>query len=209
MYIKNEALTAEQKYKTSIEEAQDYIENFDILETINNVGNDEVFTPVKICKQVLNMLPEEVWSNPNYKWLNPSDKNGVFPREIAIRLNEGLKEWEPDEEKRKKHILQNMLYSIGLTKFTSQVSRRTLYYCSDANRKFDGKIDEHGKSINGYAIGNGSWFNNFEGNILNPTSNHSFNKKGRCIYCGIRSKDKKGKPGRYSDPNQVEHYSYD
>jgi len=206
--FRNEAITAEQKFRTSVEEAQEYIENFDILETINNVGNDEVFTPVRVCQQILDILPDEVWSNPNYKWLNPSDKNGVFHREIALRLNEGLRDWEPNEEKRKKHILQNMLFSIGLTKFTSQVSRRTLYYCSDANRKFDGKRDKNGHSINGYAIGNGSWFDNEEGNIKNPTTSHKF-VKGRCKYCGTREKNRDGSPGRYSDPKQLEHYAYE
>lgn len=204
----NEALNAEKKFKTSVEEAQDYIENFDILETINNVGNDEVFTPVKVCQQILNMLPDEVWSNPNYKWLNPCDKNGVFLREIALRLNEGLKDWESDEEKRKKHILQSMLYSIGLTRFTSQVSRRTVYYCSEANKRFDGKVDSEGHSINGYAIGNGTWFDTSEGNILTPKTEHSF-VKGKCIYCGTAEKDKNGKPGRYSDTKQIEHYAYE
>lgn len=206
--FKNEALMAEKKHRTSVEEAQEYIENFDILETINNVGNDEVFTPVKVCQQILDILPDEVWTNPNYKWLNPSDKNGVFHREIAIRLDEGLKDWEPDEEKRKKHILQNMLFSIGLTKFTSQVSRRTLYYCSDANRSFDGKRDSHGHSINGYAIGDGSWFDNPEGNIKTPSTTHKF-VKGRCKYCGTREKSRDGSPGRYSDPKQLEHYAYE
>lgn len=206
--FRNEAITAEQKFRTSVEEAQEYIENFDILETINNVGNDEVFTPVRVCQQILDILPDEVWSNPNYKWLNPSDKNGVFHREIALRLNEGLRDWEPNEEKRKKHILQNMLFSIGLTKFTSQVSRRTLYYCSDANRNFDGKRDKNGYSINGYAIGNGSWFDSNEGNIKDPITSHRF-VRGRCKYCGTREKNKDGSPGRYSDPKQLEHYAYE
>jgi len=204
----NEALNAEKKFKTSVEEAQEYIENFDILETINNVGNDEVFTPVKVCQQMLNMLPDEVWSNPNYKWLNPCDKNGVFLREIALRLNEGLKGWESDEEKRKKHILQRMLYSIGLTRFTSQVSRRTVYYCAQANKCFDGKVDSEGHSINGYAIGNGGWFSSIDGNIKTPETEHTF-VKGKCIYCGTAEKDKNGKPGRYSDNKQIEHYAYE
>lgn len=204
----NEALNAEKKFKTSVEEAQEYIENFDILETINNVGNDEVFTPVKVCQQILDILPMEVWSNPNYKWLNPCDKNGVFLREIALRLDEGLKKWEPDEELRRKHILQKMLFSIGLTRFTSQVSRRTVYYCSQANKKFDGKVDLEGHSINGYAIGNGAWFDTPEGNILTPKTEHSF-VKGKCIFCGTNEKEKDGKPGRYSDPGQLEHYAYE
>ena len=41
---KNEALEAEGEYKSAVEDAYDYVENFDILETITNVGNDEVFT---------------------------------------------------------------------------------------------------------------------------------------------------------------------
>lgn len=203
MINNNDALNAEKKFRTSVEDAQEYIENFDILETINNVGNDEVFTPVKVCQQMLDILPIEVWSNPNYKWLNPCDKNGVFLREIALRLNDGLKEWESNDELRKKHILQNMLYSIGLTRFTSQVSRRTVYYCSDANRKFDGLVDADGHSINGYSIGNGGWFNTSEGNILTPITEHEFNKQGKCIYCGINSSSK------YIDPKQIEHYAYE
>ena len=140
--------------------------------------------------------------------MNPSDKNGAFHREIAIRLDEGLKDWEPDEQKRKQHILQNMLFSIGLTKFTSQVSRRTLYYCSDANRSFDGKRDNSGYSINGYAIGDGSWFDTPEGNIKTPSTTHKF-VKGRCEFCGTREKNTDGSYARYSDPRQIEHYAYE
>ena len=83
----NEALQAEDEYKTAVEVAYDYVENFDILETITNVGNDEVFTPRKTADMMLDSLPGEVWHNPNYKWLNPATKNGIFEREIAIRLD--------------------------------------------------------------------------------------------------------------------------
>ena len=38
---KNDALEAEDKYKTAVESANDYIDNFDILETITNVGKDK------------------------------------------------------------------------------------------------------------------------------------------------------------------------
>jgi site-specific DNA-methyltransferase (adenine-specific) len=206
--LKNDALLAKKKFSTSIQEAQEYIENFDILETINNVGNDEVFTPLKICNEVLDLLPNEVWENPQYKWLNPVDKNGVFLREIAIRLDKGLLYWEPNAEKRKKHILQNMLYSIGLTRFTSQVSRRTVYYCSVANKIFDGLTDNNGNSINGYSIGNGSWFKDSEGNIKTPNTDHTFHNN-KCEFCGILKYDSAGKYGKYADPKQIEHYAYE
>ena len=202
-FKENEALQAEYIHRSVVENSTDYIENFDILETITNVGNDEVFTPRKICDEMLDALPEEVWHNPNYKWLNPCSKNGIFEREIAIRLDKGLKDIIPETEKRRKHVLQNMIFSIGLTKFTSHVARRTLYYCNDASRKCDGLKADDGHYINGYSIGNGSWFNTSDGNILTPRSDHKFGKDNRCIYCGIRSDSK------YVDPNQREQYAYE
>ena len=215
----NDALLAEEQYKTAIEDAYDYVENFDILETITNVGNDEVFTPRKTADMMLNTLPEEVWHNPNYKWLNPATKNGVFEREIAIRLDKGLEAIIPDKEIRRKHILQDMIFSLGQTKFTSNVARRTVYYCSQANRKCDGKKASDGHYVNGYAIGNGSWFNDEEGNIKTPNTNHFYvdnlgrkmpgncigndRKKYKCIYCGIAGDSK------YNDKNQREKYAYE
>lgn len=216
---KNEALTAEEKYKSAVESASDYIENFDILETITNVGNDEVFTPRKTCDMILDSLPEEVWHNPNYKWLNPATKNGIFEREIAIRLDAGLKNIITDTEKRRKHILQNMIFSIGQTRFTANVARRTVYYCSQANRKCDGIKAEDGHYVNGYAIGNGTWFSDEEGNIKTPNIAHAFvdsngklmpdlckpdeRKKYRCKYCGINGNSS------YNDSNQRETYAYE
>lgn len=200
----NEALDASKKYNTVVEEANDYIEHFDILETITNVGNDEVFTPRKTCDMMLDSLPEEVWHNPLYKWLNPATKNGIFEREIALRLDKGLENVITDKEERRKHILQNMIFSIGQTKFTSNVARRTLYYCSQANRKCDGLKASDGHYVNGYSIGNGSWFDDEEGNIKTPCTEHRINPRTKkCEFCGI-SHDSK-----YLDANQREKYAYE
>lgn len=201
--IINLALEAERDQKSAVESAYDYIEHFDILETITNVGNDEVFTPRKTCEMILDSLPEEVWHNPNYKWLNPATKNGIFEREIAIRLDRGLRDVIPDEEVRRKHILQKMIYAIGLTKFTSYVARRTLYYCSDANRQCDGIQAKDGHYVNGYAIGNGTWFDDKEGNIKTPFAEHVFDKNDRCVYCRLP------KTSKYVDSLQREQYAYE
>lgn len=198
----NEAIEAKREHQTAVESAYDHIEHFDILETITNVGNDEVFTPRKVCDAMLDSLPEEVWHNPNYKWLNPATKNGVFEREIAIRLDEGLKDIIKDEEQRRKHILQDMIYALGETLFTANVARRTLYYCSQANRKCDGIKAPDGHYVNGYAIGNGTWFDDSEGNVKSPSVTHSF-WKGKCKYCGIRNDSK------YVDERQREQYAYE
>lgn len=200
---KNVAIKAEKDHTSAVESAYDFLEHFDILETITNVGNDEVFTPRKTCDMILDSLPEEVWHNPNYKWLNPATKNGIFEREIAIRLDRGLKDIIPDEEARKKHILQNMIFAIGQTKFTANVARRTLYYCSQANRKCDGIKASDGHYVNGYAIGNGTWFDDEEGNIKTPKSEHAFDKEGRCIFCRVKRESK------YNSIDQKEHYAYE
>lgn len=200
----NEALDASKKYNTVVEEANDYIEHFDILETITNVGNDEVFTPRKTCDMMLDSLPEEVWHNPLYKWLNPATKNGIFEREIALRLDKGLEKVIPNKEERRKHILQNMIFSVGQTKFTSNVARRTLYYCSQANRKCDGLKASDGHYVNGYSIGNGSWFDDEEGNIKTPCTDHQIDPKSKkCIFCGL------GVESKYLDANQREKYAYE
>jgi len=198
---RNTPLDAEGKYNSDVQRTVEYVERFDILETINNVGNDEVFTPRKVVDMMLDALPDEVWHNPDYRWLNPASKTGIFEREIALRLDEGLKTVIPDTETRRKHIIRDMIFSIGQTKFTANVARRTLYYCCQANRKCDG-VKEDGHYVNGYAIGGGTWFDDAEGNVKTPISNHLMNKD-KCVYCGI-SKD-----SRYLDMNQREKYSYD
>lgn len=95
-----------------------------------------------------------------------------------------------------------MIFSIGQTRFTSNVARRTVYYCSQANRKCDGLKANDGHFVNGYAIGNGTWFNDEEGNIKTPNIAHTF-KNGKCIFCGISENSK------YNDKNQLETYAYE
>ena len=33
---------------------------------------------------MLDILPPDVWSKPDYRWLDPFCKSGVFLREIAV-----------------------------------------------------------------------------------------------------------------------------
>jgi hypothetical protein len=74
---------------------------------------------------MINKLPEEVWSNPDLKWLDPCNGCGIFPSVIVKRLMEGLREWEPEEDKRYKHIMENMIYVCEL-----QAKNMFLYLCA-------------------------------------------------------------------------------
>ena len=74
----------------------------------------EVMTPLELVKEMMVTLPEEVWSNPDLKWLDPANGIGNFPVVIVKNLMDGLKEWQPDSELRLKHILENQIYVCEL-----------------------------------------------------------------------------------------------
>ena len=87
----------------------------DILDVIAALSSDAIPTPPILARALLDTLPEEVWVDPKLKWLDPAAKSGSILREVAIRLMEGLQEWQPNPEKRAQHILGKMLYGCGIT----------------------------------------------------------------------------------------------
>lgn len=131
--------------------------NPDILSCIANLSNDEVFTPPEITNAMLDMLPQELFSNPDTKFLDPACKSGIFLREIAKRLIEGLKDKIPDLQERIDHIFHHQLYGIAITELTSLLSRRSVYCSKYPNSK--------------YSI---TSFQNTEGNIRYKHIQHSF-----------------------------------
>lgn len=74
----------------------------------------EVMTPIWLVEEMLDKLPKDVWNNPELKWLDPCNGCGIFPSVIVKRLMDGLAEWEPEEDKRYKHIVENMIYVCEL-----------------------------------------------------------------------------------------------
>src|SRR5699024_9940546 len=123
--------------------------NPDVLECLANLSSDEVFTPPEIANNMLDLLPKDIFKNPNSRFLDPASKSGVFLREIAKRLIVGLEEAIPNLYERLDHIYQNQLYGIAITELTSLVSRRSIYYTKYPQTDF---------SV--------SKFDNAEGNII-------------------------------------------
>ncbi len=110
--------------------------NPDVLSCLANLSNDEVFTPPHVANAMLDMLPPELFNNPETKFLDPVCKSGVFLREITKRLMAGLEKQFPDMQKRLDHILHNQIYGIAITELTSLLSRRTLYCAKYPNCPF-------------------------------------------------------------------------
>ena len=76
----------------------------------------EVFTPMKLVSDMLDKLPEHVWKDKKLKWFDLASGMGNFMVAVYLKLMNTLKDKIPDNIKRKKHILQNMLYMSELNK---------------------------------------------------------------------------------------------
>ena len=100
--------------------------NPDVLSCIANLSNDEVFTPPELANKIIDMLPQELFENPDTTFLDPCCKSGVFLREIAKRLIKGLEQQIPDLERRIEHIFSKQLFGIAITELTSLLSRRSV-----------------------------------------------------------------------------------
>jgi site-specific DNA-methyltransferase (adenine-specific) len=158
--------------------------NPDILTCLANLSADEVFTTPKLANAILDLLPQDLFTSPETTFLDPVCKSGVFLREIARRLSEGLKDKIPDEQTRVDHILTNQVFGLAITELTSLISRRSLYCSKIANGK--------------YSIA--TKFESADGRILLPKAKHFWDGT-RCKFCGA---NKEG----YSRDSSLEEYAY-
>jgi site-specific DNA-methyltransferase (adenine-specific) len=146
--------------------------NPDVLTCLANLSNDEVFTPPELVNDILDLLPKELFESKETTFLDPVTKSGVFLREIAKRLMNGLEKKIPDKQERINHIFKNQVFGIAITELTSLLARRSLYCSKTANGKYS--VCEE--------------FDNEQGNILFERIEHTW-KDGKCLYCGASEKN--------------------
>lgn len=161
----------------------------DILDVIAALSSDAIPTPPVLARALLDLLPSDVWSNPDLRWLDPATKSGSILREAARRLMAGLADWQPDPEARAEHILRNMLFGCAVTQVHGEMTRRSVYVSRDAT--------------NEHAVIN---FETADGNLPFVAAEHDYptNGKGRatgpCKVCGA--------PPRLERGDTRENYAY-
>jgi site-specific DNA-methyltransferase (adenine-specific) len=159
--------------------------NPDVLSCLANLSSDEVFTPPQLANRMLDLLPADLWSNPEARFLDPACKTGVFLREIAKRLDQGLEPLIPDRQERINHIMKNQLFGIAITELTGLLARRSLYCSKTANGK--------------YSVCTA--FDTPDGNIRYRRTEHTW-VNGRCVFCGANE-------ANYARGEELETHAYE
>lgn len=152
----------------------------DVLETLAQLPNDDVYTPPKIVAAMLDILPAHVWAEPHFRWLDPATKSGIYLREVFKRLMIGLADWEPDGARRREHILKNMLFGAATTQLNGDIARRTLYQTKNATG-----VEVKDAALSDFVV----QFESSDGNIPYVETEHTLDKAGKaCTVCRAPAK---------------------
>lgn len=81
----------------------------------------EVFTDFYLIEEHVSNIDPELFKDPTSTFLDPCAGFGQYSIILIEKLMEGLKDWEPNPEKRWKHILENQIFMVELQKESCEI----------------------------------------------------------------------------------------
>lgn len=118
----------------------DESQNEDIFDYIPPQQTNQIFTPKKVVKMMVDKLEEEnpdIFTDPNKTFADLYVKSGLYLTEIVKRLYVGLEPTIPDANQRLKHILENQVYGFAPSEIIYHIARNFIF-----------GFDEQAKNIN-------------------------------------------------------------
>lgn len=139
---------------------------------MNNLNSEDsinygiIYTPNNLVNNILDLIPENYFKNPNLKWLDIGAGNGAFSLNIFNRLNNNLQE-------RKEHIIKNMLYMVEI--YPDHIKELKNLFSINANIIEQDFLALDATTENNYSkfdfiIGNPPY--NINGKLKTPTNNN-------------------------------------
>ena len=112
----------------------------------NKLKYGEVITPLGFAEQILDLLPKNIFQNPDLKWLDPCVGTGNFCVVLYKKLFQNLSAKIKEPKKRHQHIIENMIYMVELNEehlpglyelFGEKSNIAFMDYLELTNQKFD------------------------------------------------------------------------
>ena len=128
-------------------------------EDINNYGI--IYTPNNLVNNILDLIPNKYFKDPNLKWLDIGAGYGAFSINLYNRLFNELTYILPNKETRKNHIIKNMLFMVEIypkhiedlkKEFSNEaniINKDFLTLNNTSNTRFDFIIGNPPYNING------------------------------------------------------------
>ena len=91
----------------------DYKQNFTVSKE-DKLKYGEIYTPFSLIERMFNLFEPSVFTQKDKKWLDTGAGTGYFSIYLFDKLNKGLISVIPNEEERKSHIIENMIYIIEI-----------------------------------------------------------------------------------------------
>ena len=116
--------------RTQLADYFDENQEEDIFDYIPPQQTNQIFTPKKVVKMMIDKLQEESpddFTNPNKTFADLYMKSGLYITEIVKRLYVGLEDQIPDRNERLKHILEKQVYGFAPTEIIYNIARNFIF----------------------------------------------------------------------------------